>query len=149
VHIFGAPEAEDFAVGLGRMLQLVNILRDVDEDAAQDRVYVPLSRLGQDAAGQPAGEILGQPKLAAACAALAEQAAQGFETADRMLSGLDRRRLRPAILMMEAYRMLFRRLRARGWRDRPSRLRLTRADKLRLMWLALGPAASAPSGPRA
>ena len=41
VRIFGAPEAHDFALGLGRTLQLVNVLRDVDEDAALERVYVP------------------------------------------------------------------------------------------------------------
>ena len=42
----GRRRREAFALGLGRTLQLVNILRDVDEDAAADRVYVPLSRLG-------------------------------------------------------------------------------------------------------
>ncbi|MDF2973521.1 MAG: hypothetical protein K0R61_3971 [Microvirga sp.] len=47
IRIFGAPSAHDFALNLGRTLQLVNILRDVDEDAACERVYVPLSRLAQ------------------------------------------------------------------------------------------------------
>jgi phytoene synthase len=45
IHIFGAPGATEFAVTLGRTLQLVNVLRDIDEDAAMDRVYVPLSHL--------------------------------------------------------------------------------------------------------
>jgi hypothetical protein len=35
-----------------------------------------------------------------------------------MLDGLDRRQLRPAVLMMEAYRAMFERMRARGWKER-------------------------------
>ena len=45
VRIFGAPDAVDFGLTLGRTLQLVNILRDVDEDATRDRVYLPLDLL--------------------------------------------------------------------------------------------------------
>src|ERR687885_1265604 len=103
VHIFGVPEAEDFALGLGRTLQLVNILRDVDEDAAQDRVYVPLARMPH-LAERPALELVRHPDFAEVCAALAETAAQGFAAADRVLRVLDRRPLRPPVLMMEAYR---------------------------------------------
>ena len=139
VHIFGVPEAANFALGLGRTLQLVNILRDIDEDAARDRVYVPLARLAPGAAERPAPEIVRDPAFTAACAALAEAAARGFAAADRDLAAFDRRRLRPAMLMMEAYRTVFERLRARGWQGERPRPRLTRADKLRLLWLALGP----------
>jgi hydroxysqualene synthase len=146
IHIFGVPGATDFALGLGRTLQLVNVLRDVDEDAAIERVYVPLSRLRNAPATAPAAELVRHPDFAAACSALADEAAAGFAAAERALATLDRRRLLPAVLMMEAYRTMFDRLRAQGWRDRGSRPRLTRADKLRLLWMALsgrGAAASA------
>ena len=138
IHIFGAPEAVDFAVGLGRTLQLVNILRDTGEDAGMDRVYIPLSRLRQASPEDAATDLVGHPDFAPACAALAEIAARGFAEADDALSNLDRRRLRPAIVMMEAYRALFERIRARGWHERSARARLTKADKLRLVWLAFG-----------
>jgi hydroxysqualene synthase len=149
IHIFGAPDALDFAVGLGRTLQLVNILRDVDEDAAMDRVYVPLRHLRGATADETAAALVRHPDFAPTCARLAEQAAQGFAAAERSLAGLDRKRLRPAVLMMEAYRAMFARMRARGWQERGERARLTRADKLRLVWLALGaPGAAASSGSR-
>ncbi|MFN7672863.1 MAG: squalene/phytoene synthase family protein, partial [bacterium] len=48
VRIFGAPNAADFGLGLGRTLQLVNILRDLDEDALRDRVYLPLDLLAAE-----------------------------------------------------------------------------------------------------
>ena len=43
IEIFGyhSPRARDYAVNLGTALQLVNILRDLDEDARRGRVYLP------------------------------------------------------------------------------------------------------------
>lgn len=146
VHIFGVPEARDLALGLGRTLQLVNILRDIDEDAAMERVYVPLSRLRNAASDEPATALVHRPDFVAACTDLAEQASQGFKAADVALAGLDRARLRPALLMAEAYRAIFERMRARGWHERSGRTRLRRSDKLRLVWLALGAPRATPYG---
>ena len=43
IEIFGyrSPEAEDYAINLGIAVQLTNILRDISEDAAKDRIYLP------------------------------------------------------------------------------------------------------------
>jgi phytoene synthase len=49
VFDFDTPEARDYAVALGRALQLTNILRDVPSDAARGRLYLPredLERFG-------------------------------------------------------------------------------------------------------
>jgi phytoene synthase len=48
MHItgFDGPEAIPYAVKLGVALQLTNILRDVGEDWAQGRLYLPLDELG-------------------------------------------------------------------------------------------------------
>jgi phytoene synthase len=47
MHIIGftGPEAIPYAVKLGVALQLTNILRDVAEDWASDRLYLPLAEL--------------------------------------------------------------------------------------------------------
>jgi phytoene/squalene synthetase len=132
IRIFGAPEADAFARALGRTLQLVNVLRDVDDDAARDRLYVPLSRLGDDGT-RHAEAIVAEPRFAKACADLAEEAAAGFAACDRLVGSLDRRRLRPAVLMMEAYREVLARLSARGWTGERPRPRLSAADKLRVV----------------
>jgi hydroxysqualene synthase len=138
IRIFGAPEAESFALGLGRTLQIVNILRDVDEDAAADRVYVPLSRLRRlGLEDGPARTLVADARFARACQALAAEARDGFAAADRALRDLDRSRLRPAILMMESYRRILDRLDARGWGVRQGRLRLTASDRLQLLTLAM------------
>jgi len=135
IHAFGAPEARDFALGLGRTLQLVNVLRDVEEDAGRERLYVPLSRLGREDAS--AAAIVADARFARVCQALAAEARAGFAAADAALAGLDPKRLKPAVLMMESYRRLLDRLEARGWRAHGGRLRLTAADRLQLLTLAL------------
>lgn len=138
VRIFGAEGADAFALRLARGLQLVNILRDVEEDAARDRVYLPLARLaGLGIPDHDAPAVVGHPGFARAWAQLADEAASVFAEVDLMLTSLDRRRLRPALLMLWSYRPLLERLRRQGWRpDRP-RLRLRRTEKLRLAWMAL------------
>ena len=46
IEIFGYknPACRDYAVYLGKALQLTNILRDVKTDAARGRIYLPQSR---------------------------------------------------------------------------------------------------------
>ncbi len=138
IRIFGAPDAREFALTLGRTLQIVNVLRDVDDDAEIERVYVPLSRLA--ALGIPDGParaIVSDPRFAEACDALAEEARQGFAAADAMLAGLDRRALKPAILMMEGYRAVFAKLLSRGFVSRGGRIRLGPRERLPLLALSL------------
>ncbi|WP_457089303.1 squalene/phytoene synthase family protein [Microvirga sp. P5_D2] len=141
VHIFGAPKARGFALALGRTLQLVNILRDVDEDAARERVYVPLSRLGQfGLQDTPAAALVADPRFARICEGLAAEARAGLAEADDALMQLDRKALKPAILMMENYRRVLDRLEARGWGSRQGKLQLTTADRLHLITRAMRPA---------
>ncbi|GGK22654.1 squalene/phytoene synthase family protein [Salinarimonas ramus] len=142
VRIFGAPQAHDFALVLGRTLQIVNVLRDVDEDAEIERVYVPLTRLAAlGIEDGPAQSMVADPRFAEACETLAEEARAGFAEADAMLDHLDRRALKPAIVMMEGYRRLFEKLRARGFdAPRGPRMRLTKPEKARLLLSVMRPA---------
>ena len=47
IEIFGYknPASRDYAIYLGKALQLTNILRDVKSDAARGRIYLPLGEL--------------------------------------------------------------------------------------------------------
>ncbi|TDG26793.1 hypothetical protein E2C05_24920 [Paracraurococcus ruber] len=139
VRIFGAPEAEGFGLALGHTFQLTNILRDVDEDALRERVYIPRDLLA--AAGIPDGpaqEIVAHPGFAAICERLGERARAGFAAAERDIRQYDPQALLPAAVMMWGYRRLLDRLLARGWQARGTRPRLTTGEKLRMAWMALG-----------
>ncbi len=41
IFTYQSPQTRDYAITLGLALQLTNILRDLKEDAARDRVYLP------------------------------------------------------------------------------------------------------------
>ncbi|MGG5811417.1 squalene/phytoene synthase family protein [Falsiroseomonas sp. CW058] len=155
VRIFGAPGAEGFGLRLGRTFQLVNILRDAEEDARIDRVYVPASLLarhgvapggapGMTPGGAPgmtpggAPAIVAHPGFAACCAELAHRAAEGFAAAERELAALDVRALKPARVMMWGYRRLLDRMMARGFAHPRARPRLTGGERLRMALMAVG-----------
>ena len=137
IHAFGEtrPPAPDLAVSLGNALQLTNILRDVHEDAANGRLYLPRELLDRHhvRATEP-GALLVDPALASVCAEVAEMAKQAFAESESILPRLNRSRMRPAILMMAVYRRILVGLEARGWDRLGEPVRISRAEKL---WIAL------------
>lgn len=137
IHAFGVPRDPGYRIAeaLGNAVQLTNILRDVKEDAAIERLYVPLEMVRRHGVAEgPPSAVFSQPGLAAACAELADLARDHYARTDRLLVQLGWRQTRPIVLMMAVYRETLRRLEQRGWTrlDRP--VRLTRAQKL---WVAL------------
>jgi phytoene synthase len=137
LRVFGA-EGEDArrgALALGEALQLTNILRDLSEDAARGRLYLPRELLEQHRmlATSPA-QALHDPGLPRVCEALAARASTRFADAERYFGRGDRRALRPALVMMHVYRRTLDRLSARGWRQLEEPVRLARPERL---WLAL------------
>lgn len=138
VRIFGAPEAEGWGIALGHTFQLTNILRDLDEDAARERVYIPRTML--DAAGIPPGparDILAHPAFPGICERLARRAAEGFARAEAELARLDARALHPARVMMYGYRRILDGLMARGFAPPRARVRLSPGEKLGMALFAL------------
>ncbi|MGH3181063.1 MAG: squalene/phytoene synthase family protein, partial [Streptosporangiaceae bacterium] len=84
--IFGAsgdPEqASRLADSLGVALQLTNILRDLAEDGARGRLYLPRELLqAQDISATDPQTVLNHPALPAVCMALAEVAERHFADA--------------------------------------------------------------------
>jgi phytoene synthase len=135
VRIFGMGEADGIALAhhLGRALQLTNILRDVDEDAAIGRLYLPAEAL-RDAgiAGNDPAVVLASPGLAQVCNGVAERARRHFAEADRIMARSPRRAVRAPRIMGEAYKLILDRLTERGWSPPRNRIRIPRP---RLLWI--------------
>jgi 15-cis-phytoene synthase len=135
IEVFGYTNrhASDFAVHLGKALQLTNILRDVREDVLRGRIYFPQEdrvRYGVADEDIKAGsmEVL-RPLLAH----YADEAEQEYRQAMAKLPPEDRISLRPSLLMAAIYHAHLMRLQAAGfdvWRQ-PVRL-----SPLRKMWIA-------------
>ncbi len=118
IRIFGYKDsaAEKLAEETGIAFQLTNILRDVAEDAARKRVYLPLEDLA--AHNVPLQALLQRypaapPTLAerALLAAIAERAEQYYQSAKKLLPLIDRES-RPALwVLVTIYHALLVRIR--------------------------------------
>lgn len=135
--IFGVEReiGRDLAKSLGEALQLTNILRDVDEDAAREHVYLPtklLEKHGIEAT--EANEIVRHPQLYAVCEELSERAERRFEEARDLVRRCNRRVVRPAVIMLHVYYRLLKRLQERGWKHRDLGVRVSKLERI---WIAL------------
>ncbi len=136
VRAFGdtSAAADEVAWHLGRALQLTNILRDVAEDAARGRLYLPREWLHDADVPCEPREALNHIALPALCARMAAQARRHFKAADTAMQSCDRRAMKPARLMGATYAALLERLQQRGWANPDAPVRLPRWQKL---WIAL------------
>jgi phytoene synthase len=136
-RIFGMQDGPglELAHHLGRALQLTNILRDLDEDAAIGRLYLPREALGEAGilSTDPA-VVIADARVDHACRALAAEAATHFEAADRVMRSRPQGRLLAPRLMSAVYHAILRDMLAQGWA--PPRRR-ARIGKPRLLWLVL------------
>jgi phytoene synthase len=137
VRIFGMNDADGKALAhhLGRALQLTNILRDIDEDAAIGRLYLPKEALAlANITSSDPKIVVSDPNLAPACAFIAERARGHFIRADEIMSSCSRRIVRAPKIMGAVYRQMLEDMVSRGWALPRNRVR---AKKSYLFWIAL------------
>ena len=135
VRAFGdsSPAADQVAWALGRALQLTNILRDLDEDAARGRLYLPREWLQEAGVPLDPAGALASPGLPAVCTRVLARARALFAQAHAAMAQCDRRAMRPARLMGASYAALLDRLEARGWARLAEPVRVPKWQKL---WIA-------------
>jgi presqualene diphosphate synthase len=127
VRVFGMGREAGLALAdqLGRALQLTNILRDLDEDAALGRLYLPRQALRDVGiiSTDPAA-VLTNPMLGEACDVIVEKARRHFRQAETIMAQSPRRLVRAPRMMGNAYRLILDRLVARGFTPPRGRLLL-------------------------
>jgi squalene synthase HpnD len=137
VRIFGdaSPAAGRVADSLGRALQLTNILRDLAEDAARGRLYLPRELLEKHGirTTDPA-EVLRHRGLPSVCHDLAVITRRHYDDAAAAMAECSHRAMRPAAIMGAVYRATLDRLVASGWRDLETPVRIPTLMKL---WMVL------------
>jgi phytoene synthase len=137
IKVFGMEEGPGFALAhhLGRALQLTNILRDVDEDAAVGRLYLPREYL-QDAgitALDPKA-IVASPCIDGVCRRVALMAHHHYDQARAILDARPGGRLRTPRLMGAVYSEILAASEAAGFAAPRRRVSL---PKSRLLMLAI------------
>jgi len=117
--VFGCdgPRERFFAERLGLAMQLTNILRDIEEDAARDRLYVPrefLRAAGVDTTDP--SHALAHPGFPEAWRMLRDHTDAAFAQARTALAACPKpRRLWPALVMMGVYGRVLRAVGASGF----------------------------------
>jgi phytoene synthase len=120
---------------LGRALQLTNIIRDLDEDAAIGRLYLPEEALA--AAGITTRDpvaVIADPRVDTVCRALALEAQQHFDAARAIMRDRPSGRQRTPRLMAEVYAHLLGRMAQQGWVAPRTRAKIS---KRYLLWLVV------------
>jgi presqualene diphosphate synthase len=129
VCVFGikGDDGRQLAHHLGRALQLTNILRDIDEDAAIGRLYLPREAL--DKIGIASTEpvfVVESPTLGKACAPVVDRARLHFAEAEKIMARCRRRTVRAPRVMGAVYRVMLDGMVTRGWALPRRRVRLSR-----------------------
>lgn len=145
IRIFGYsdPRAERLAEETGIAFQLTNILRDVAEDAARNRVYLPLDDLAEQgvsvesllrrAAGAPP-----EANVRNLLAGIAERAESYYRSARELLPLIDRES-RPALwVLVSIYHALLHRIRHADYDVFTRRVAVPSARKIAILLAGMG-----------
>jgi len=141
-RIFGMQSADNpatlaYARGLGEALQLINIIRDVGEDARRGRIYLPQDELTRF--GVSAGSLLRGHSQGDFAGLMHWQYHRAVATYDAALTALpneDRKAQRAGLAMGAIYRALLDEIRRDGFRVLEHRIALTPIRKLWIAWKA-------------
>jgi len=136
IHIFGYrdPAAEPLAEKCGLAFQLTNIIRDVKEDAAMGRVYLPeedLSRFGLSAA-----DLLSTPDAARFRPLLtleADRAREFYQAGDQLIPYISEDSQPALWVLINIYRRLLEKIAERQYDVFSGKISLTVSEKLRIL----------------
>jgi 15-cis-phytoene synthase len=137
IHIFGYrdPAAEPLAEKCGLAFQLTNIIRDVKEDAAMGRIYLPQEDLAKF--DLTANDLLTTPDAARIRPLLeleAERAHEGYRAGDELIPYVSEDSQPALWVLINIYRALLNKIASRQYDVFTTRVSLTVTEKLRILW---------------
>jgi 15-cis-phytoene synthase len=136
IHIFGYrdPAAESLAEQCGLAFQLTNIIRDVQEDAAMGRIYLPEEDLSKFSLS--AADLLAAPDAARFRPLLAfeaDRAREGYQAGDQLLSYISEDSQPALYVLVNIYRKLLEKIAERQYDVFNGKITLTVSEKLRIL----------------
>jgi phytoene synthase len=136
IHIFGYrdPAAEPLAEQCGLAFQLTNIIRDVKEDAAMGRVYLPQEDLAQFALS--AEDLLSAPdpaRFRPLLAMEADRARAFYESGDQLIPYISEDSQPALWVLINIYRKLLEKIAERQYDVFTAKVSLTVSEKLRIL----------------
>jgi phytoene synthase len=135
--IFGFRNREtlEYAENLGIALQLINIIRDVREDVARGRIYLPGDELEQcGVSPQDLHASQTSERVKVLLKLQADRAREYHSRALSLLPAIDRRAQLGGLIMAAIYMALLKEIEDDGFRVLEHRVRLTPLRKLWIAW---------------
>jgi len=132
---YSDPRTLEFAGRLGLALQLINVIRDVGDDARRGRVYLPLDELQRF--GVRAADLLNARYVDGFVPLMrfqAERARASYREAIALLPPADRRAQRPGLIMGAIYATLLDEIERENFQVLHQRVALTPLRKLWIAW---------------
>lgn len=136
IHVFGYknPEAEPLAETCGLAFQLTNIIRDVKEDAAQSRVYLPEEDLAKF--GLSSADILSTPdpaRLRPLLAFEADRARVFYRSGDDLIPYVSEDSQPALWVLITIYRRLLEKIAEKQYDVFTAKVSLSTSEKLRIL----------------
>ncbi len=134
--IFGYKDEKtrEYAIKLGQALQLINIIRDVGEDAKRNRIYLPQKELEKFSVSE--ADILNgveTEQFYQLMAYQADRADKYYQQAMDLLPDSDRSRQLAGVIMANVYLGTLSKIKTSGYKTLKSKISL---GKLRKLWIA-------------
>jgi len=136
LKIFGEynTKSKKFGLYLANALQITNILRDIKQDANMGRMYIPIEILNKIGIKKnKITFILKNKKFPDACKKMLKYADKNFASAEIYLKNCSKKKLKPAIIMMDTYKLLLKKIKNKGWKNLHERVTLTKLEKFFLL----------------
>jgi len=136
IHIFGYrdPAAEPLAEQCGLAFQLTNIIRDVKEDAAMGRVYLPEEDLAKF--NLSAADLLATPdasRFRPLLALEADRAREGYQAGEQLIPYIAEDSQPALYVLINIYRKLLEKIAERQFDVFSGKVTLTVTEKLRIL----------------
>jgi phytoene synthase len=129
------PRTIEYASQLGLALQLINVIRDVGDDARRGRIYIPLDELKRFEVR--AADVLDRRTVEGFVPLMrfqAERARATYREAIALLPAVDRRAQRPGLIMGAIYVALLDEIEREDFQVLNQRVALTPLRKLWIAW---------------
>ena len=135
--IFGYrdPQTLQYAARLGLALQLINIIRDIGDDARRGRIYLPLDEMQRF--DVKASDVLAARYVDGFVPLMrfqAERARATYQEALSLLPDVDRKAQRPGLMMGAIYSALLTEIERENFQVLHQRIALTPLRKLWIAW---------------
>lgn len=131
------PKTEEYAQKLGIALQLINIIRDVGEDAKRNRIYLPkdeLARYSVTITELLAHRVKNPKNFTALMQFQADRARKYYNEAIQALPAIDRPKQQAGLIMAKIYLTLLTKIENNNFNTLNNRCNVSTINKLWITW---------------